>query len=108
MRYSGIICLLLFIQNIAWAQEESPDVRIAKATIQIRTQPDSATGYINRSRAYNDKDQFDAALNDCRTALRLSPGNPYALKQRGYAYMEKQQLDSSKTDLTKSITAFTS
>lgn len=60
-----------------------------------------ATGYINRSRAYNDKDQFDAALNDCRTALRLSPGNPYALKQRGYAYMGKQQLDSSKIDLSK-------
>ncbi len=95
MRAILLSCFFLFIYSSLLSQEESPDVRIARATIQIRQQPDSAAGYINRSRAYNDKNLFDLALKDCASALKLSPINPFAIKQRGFAYLNKQLLYSA-------------
>ena len=93
------LCTLLNLSILA--QVESPDQRISRYTLEIRTNPDSVSSYINRCKAFVEKENFSAALADCNKALQLHPKNKEALKWRGASYYFQNKLDSSILDFNE-------
>ena len=59
--------------------------------------------YVNRGNAYRGKDEFDKAIEDSNTAIKLNPELAEAYVNRGNAYNEKGELDKSIKDYTKAI-----
>jgi tetratricopeptide (TPR) repeat protein len=98
-RFFLALCLLfsLFVQ----AQGESADQRISRYTLEISKHPDSAGHYVNRCKAYIEKEAFAAAEADCNKALQLDPKNGEALKWRGAARYLQNNLDSSILDFNQ-------
>ncbi len=62
-----------------------------------------ATAYNNRGLAYDDKGQYDRAIQDYDTAIRLDPNGPTAYNNRGVAYDGKGQYDRAIHDYDAAI-----
>ena len=58
-------------------------------------QPDNAGAYNNRGNAYDEKGDFDAAIQDYNKAIELQPDYAGAYNNRGNAYDEKGDFDAA-------------
>ena len=81
------------------AQTDSPEQLISRYTLQVKLYPDSISNYILRSKAYNGKGDFNAAMADCNKVLQKDPDNIQALAIRADAYYFLQKFDSSLADI---------
>jgi len=61
--------------------------------------PDYIAAYYNRALAYRDMGQFDYALADFNSSLRVNPYNEYALYQRGLLKQEMGDVQGGATDI---------
>ena len=53
--------------------------------------------------AYNDKGDYDRAIDDYTQAIQLNPNDAYAYKNRGLAYNDKGDFDRTIEDYTQAI-----
>jgi lipoprotein NlpI len=56
-----------------------------------------------RGCAWNEKQEYDKAINDFNEAIRLDPKNPVAYQKRGYAWNEKKEYDKAIADYSEAI-----
>nr|WP_315247608.1 tetratricopeptide repeat protein [uncultured Flavobacterium sp.] len=64
---------------------------------------DYPTSYISRGSAYMDLKEYDKAISDYTTAIKLSPENEEPYAYRGRAYYEIDYLKNSKDDYDYAI-----
>lgn len=76
---------------------------IADSTEAIRLNLKDADAYINRGRAYSEKDEFDRAIRDFTGVIRINPNDVDAYGNRGAAYVEKGEFDQAIGDFTEVI-----
>jgi tetratricopeptide (TPR) repeat protein len=62
-----------------------------------------ATAFGNRGLAYNNKKQYDRAIEDLDEAIRLNPSYTFAFNNRGGAYKDKGQDDRAIQDYDQAI-----
>ncbi|MEP7252012.1 MAG: tetratricopeptide repeat protein [Ginsengibacter sp.] len=94
-----LLILCLRVPFCLLAQTDSPEQLISRYTLQIKLYPDSISNYILRSKAYNEKGDFNAALADCNKVLQREPNNKQAMETRADAYYFLQKFDSSLADI---------
>jgi Tfp pilus assembly protein PilF len=68
---------------------------------QKQDKPKDAKFYIDRAIAYEEKGQFDQAVDDFTKALEIDPKNAGAYYYRGSAYYYKKEYDKSWKDIKK-------
>ena len=79
------------------------DNAITDCTEAIRLDPEFASAYVFRGRAYNLKHDFDTAITDFTQAIRLDPKNADAYCGRGRAYKCKGDDDRAIAEYTEAI-----
>jgi lipoprotein NlpI len=67
----------------------------------IKLDPNDATAFNNRGRAYNDKGQYDRAIADFNEAIRLDPKYRSAYFERGLANLYAGNLPKALADLNQ-------
>ena len=85
--------------------ENNPDLNIQFCTRAINS-GELSTGklvsaLIERGRTYHDKRQYDRAIADYDSAIRLSPNNIGAIENRGLAYEKKGRLKLALRDFRR-------
>src|ERR1700683_3224373 len=77
-----------------------PGIEACTAIIQAgqETAQDLAAAFTNRGTAYNDKREYDRAIQDYDQAIRLNPNYAEALSNRGTAYNDKREYDRAIQD----------
>ena len=78
------------------------DTAILKYNEAIKQNPKDATAYNDRGLAYNGKKDFEHAIADFSTALRLKPDWSFYYN-RGTAYSQKGDNNSGISDFTKAL-----
>ena len=68
-----------------------------------QAQSEHAIAFNNRGTAYNDKGQYDRAIQDFDQAIRLDPNYALAFNNRGIAYDDKGQYDRAIQDYDQAI-----
>lgn len=85
----------------------TPDQRISSCTIVILLGKyqgkNLAWAFNNRGMAYDNKGQYDRAIEDYNEAIRLNPNSASAFNNRGIVYEKKRQYDRAIEDYKKSI-----
>lgn len=83
----------------------SVDKIIAVCTEAIRSSQGikRARALVNRATGYTDRGNLDAAQSDLDEAVRLEPGNSWALSGRANVYRLKRQYDRALADLNEII-----
>lgn len=61
--------------------------------------PDLAEAYHNRGHAYHKKEEFDKAISDYNTAIKLNPDYAETYCNRGEAWLHLQEWEKAKSDL---------
>jgi tetratricopeptide (TPR) repeat protein len=93
--------------GIANLNKREWDSAIANFTEAIRLNPNFASAYYNRGRAYSMKDDRDRAIADYTEAIRLDPNKADAYYFRGnalgYSFYDKHDYDRAIADLTQAI-----
>ncbi len=83
------------------------DTSITACTALIGSagQSDDALGkaYTYRGFSYLKKNQYDSAIGDFSQAIKLDPGNAWALANRGNAYFNKHQQDRALEDYNAAL-----
>jgi tetratricopeptide (TPR) repeat protein len=83
----------------------TPDLRINACTtlIQSGQEPGKSLApfHADRCWAYNEKDDYDRAMQDCNEAIRIDPANVNALIGRGAAYGGKGDADRAIADFNE-------
>src|SRR5262249_28763836 len=73
------------------------DIRIARCTALIKSGSDNkanlVAAYLNRCGAYNTKAEFDLALADCDTAIKLEPNSSMGHLLRAAAFVSRKDYD---------------
>ena len=69
----------------------------------IRLRPDVALAYVYRADAYRIKGDYEKAINDCTTALRIDQTLADAFQKRGRVYYEMEAYPKAIADLNESI-----
>ncbi len=64
---------------------------------------DLANAYINRAAEMNAKGEYDRAISDANTALKLFPKSTLAYTNRGRAYQKKGNLPQALVDFRQAI-----
>jgi lipoprotein NlpI len=99
-------------QSQAWTwcenkEKASPDIQIGGCTTVIQSGKESkknlATAFNNRGNAYDDKKQYDRAIQDYDQAIKLNPNYALAFLNRGNAYQNKDQYDRAIQDYDQAI-----
>ena len=94
-------------QQWAWCRDHDPDrlIRGCSAIIRAgRETPDNlARAFFNRGRAWSDTGQYDRAIRDFDTAVRLDPDYPDAFNNRALAYLGKGESDRAMQDFDEAI-----
>jgi len=67
----------------------------------ISIDPTLMNPYINRAWAYTEVGQYDKAIADCNTVLKVNPNNALALNNRGLASQRKGELHKAGMDYKK-------
>ena len=78
----------------------------AAPTSQTIAPPGSATGaafYLKRGGDFSDVHQYDRAIADYTTAIRLKPDYAEAYNDRGFAYYRKGDVERAIADYTRAI-----
>ncbi len=92
-------------QNWARCEDNDPDLSIGGCTAIIQaggeTNVNLAIAFTNRGIAYNDKRQYDRAIQDFDQAIRLNPSHADAWASRGNAYQEKGEHDKAIADFDR-------
>ncbi|MCK5509283.1 MAG: tetratricopeptide repeat protein, partial [Desulfobacterales bacterium] len=90
-------------QALKWAEKSYESVAqgnftnaIDEATISISFDPGLANSYINRAWAYIEIGQYDKAIADCHTAIKLDPYNALAVNNLGLAYHRMGKLQMAE------------
>jgi len=79
------------------------DQMIADATRAIESNPNDAEAYVNRSFAYGQSGQNDAAISDLTRAIELNPKFYGAYYLRSQIYFRLGQNDAAISDINKAI-----
>ena len=79
------------------------DKSIADFTEAVRLNPQSASAYFDRGRAWYFKQEFDKAIADYSEAIRLDPREAKAYHNRGYTWNSKQEYDKAIADYNEAI-----
>ena len=70
--------------------DRDPVVRLGELRGAVRTFPDNADSRLNLAGGLYRVGDFDAAIEECRVAIRLNPNNPRAHVQLGISLAAKQ------------------
>jgi len=85
----------------------SPDQTIEACSIVITAghvnREDLATAFKNRGNAYDDKGQYDRAIQDYDHAIAINPNDADAFNNRGTSYRAKGQYDLAVQDYDQAI-----
>ena len=88
-------------------EKASPDIQIGGCTAAIQSgqwkSEDLAWAFKNRGIAYDNKGQYDRAIQDYDQAIKLNPSNAIAFSARGVAYGNKGQYDRAIQDHDQAI-----
>jgi len=94
-------------ENVNKCRSADPDTRIAGCTALIQAGQDATENlsviYNNRGTAYDDKGDYDRAIQDFNEAIHLSPNAERAYYGRGYAYKKKGDYDRAIQDFNEAI-----
>lgn len=94
-------------ENLNKCRSTDPDTKIAGCTALIQTGKTTAenlsTFYNNRGAAYDDKHDYDHAIQDYNEAIRLDPILAAAFYGRGEAYDHKGNFDRAIKDDSEAI-----
>jgi tetratricopeptide (TPR) repeat protein len=84
-----------------------PDVKITGCTALIQAGQDTTEKlsviYNNRGAAYDDKGDYDRAIQDFNEAIHLGPNHETAYYGRGHAYTKKGDYDRAIQDFNEAI-----
>jgi tetratricopeptide (TPR) repeat protein len=84
------------------AQTDSEKI-IADYTRMIAVQPELASLYFHRGRAYVSLEKYDQAIEDYTEAIKLEPEDRDAIYNRGLVYKELEEYQQARTDFNKVI-----
>ncbi|MBS1956562.1 MAG: hypothetical protein JST89_20410 [Cyanobacteria bacterium SZAS-4] len=76
---------------------------IAHLNRSIKSEPNRIVAYVLRASAYNSIGQYDKAIQDCETAMRLNPHEPRAWTKRAYAYIGQERYFEAIGDCDRAI-----
>ena len=69
----------------------------------IGLDPNSPSGYTDRSASLISKGEFDSAISDCNQAIKIDSQSIAAYQNRGLAWNAKGALDRALQDFNKVI-----
>jgi tetratricopeptide (TPR) repeat protein len=108
-RWSRLFVLpLCMFATVAWgdlagldkpADSEAMQARVDAVGRQIRSRPDAAELYVQRGEAYFKLREFDKAIDDYSTAIRLDDRQDDAYFGRGMALGRSGEIDKGIADL---------
>src|SRR5207249_3594570 len=75
---------------------------VSKFTDAIKLDPKNYSAHNNRGLSYREKGDFDAAIADFNSALKIKP-DWFVYYNRGIAYYEKKKSDSAVADFSKAL-----
>ncbi len=119
--WCAIIALVLGLGGVAWAQlgenarrcftpDSPPELRVQYCTRVIQAgelpRENLAYAYFARGAAYNDKKDYELAIQDFTEAIRIrlkAKDMPAAFFARGGAYKDKKDYDRAIQDYTEAI-----
>jgi tetratricopeptide (TPR) repeat protein len=84
-------------------QASSLDDQITHYTEAIRLDRTFANAYNNRGLAYNDKGEYDKALEDLNTSIQLDPTSASAYSNRGISWFNKGAYDKAIQDYNEAL-----
>ena len=87
--------------DYAKAREIERGGRLARLNEDIRRDPNNADHYANRGEFHADNGDYDRAIMDYNTALRVDPTAEYVYSSRGRAYAKKGDHERSEADFAK-------
>jgi tetratricopeptide (TPR) repeat protein len=94
-------------ESLNKCQSVDPDVKITGCTALIQAGQDTTKNlsviYNNRGIAYDDKGDYDRAIQDFNEAIQLDPNDETAYYDRGYAYNKKGDYDRAIQDFNEAI-----
>jgi len=113
----GIVLLLMQPDAPAWAQwsedaqkcaeAADPELALAPCTRALQSNQLSEASlvvtFINRGNAYQNKSDYDKAIQDYDQAIRLDSGSALAFNNRGSAYLHKGVYDRAIQDYDEAI-----
>jgi tetratricopeptide (TPR) repeat protein len=98
--------LWVSVETTGWIARRNvgqPTLAIAFFSELIEENPDDAEAYAARGNAKLAACQWDAAIEDYNTALRLDENNITALTSRALAWADKKQLERALADLDQAL-----
>ena len=105
--FSGTAATQTIEQQRAWCSASDPDLAIGGCTavIQSGREPREvlAGAFENRGIAYDDKGQYDRAIQDFDQAIQIDPNFASAFYNRGLAYYRKGLFDRAIQDYDQAI-----
>jgi tetratricopeptide (TPR) repeat protein len=95
-------------QLTKWCYGDATDdqsIQGCNAVIQSgkETKNDLAAAFNNRGLAYDNKKEYDRAIQDYDQAIKLNPNNAHAFNNRGLAYANKGDNDRAIQDYDQAI-----
>jgi tetratricopeptide (TPR) repeat protein len=94
-------------ESLNKCQSVDPDAKITGCTALIQagqnTTENLSVIYNNRGTAYDDKGDYDHAIQDFNEAIHLNPNAESAYYGRGYAYKKKGDYDRAIQDFNEAI-----
>lgn len=85
--------------GIAERRAKQPQLALEAFSKAIALHPDDvASDYINRGNAYDDANQFDKAMADYDTALKLKPDEGEIFYNRGITYEHQKMFEKARAE----------
>jgi tetratricopeptide (TPR) repeat protein len=120
MRWKAIACIAILAfalagtagaqtryENWARCKDPNPDLAIGACTAIIQsgqeTNENLPRAFFNRGIGYDNKGEYDRAIQDYDQAIKLNPNLAQAYSGRGDAYDEKHEYDRAIQDLDQAI-----
>lgn len=98
--------LWVSVETTGWIARRNagtPELAIAFFTERIQEAPQDAEAHAARGNAKLAARQFDAAIEDYNTALRLDPENITAFTNRAVAWADKNQVERALADVDQAL-----
>ncbi len=120
MRWKAIACIAILAfalagtagaqtryENWARCKDPNPDLAIGACTAIIQsgqeTNENLPRAFFNRGIGYDNKGEYDRAIQDYDQAIKLNPNLAQAYSGRGNAYDEKHEYDRAIQDLDQAL-----